>query len=260
MVGDSKEKEQLKDQVDILKNQVKIKDETLWEIKNLQKDDPNLMTLLKKTDEKVDKSIRESKGNKGVGLKNMADDIESQLRLEIEKLTFNYNYYRNLYENSTGFSEDNSNTNVQKDKIDQIEKLHQEMTKLKKENNQIKQHHQKNIDKFKEYQQRIKIDQEQKDLLLQKAMETIQKLKIQKDSFFYEKQRLEEENLRYKSRLDDLKNKIKQREIEAMNFRKFDPMHNQQTKIMDAKVHKPLVGGGGKNEISKVQDNMFNNV
>lgn len=93
------------------------------------------MTLLKKTDEKVDKSIRESKGNKGVGLKNMADDIESQLRLEIEKLTFNYNYYRNLYENSTGFSEDNSNTNVQKDKIDQIEKLHQEMTKLKKENN-----------------------------------------------------------------------------------------------------------------------------
>lgn len=35
MVGDSKEKEQLKDQVDILKNQVKIKDETLWEIKNL---------------------------------------------------------------------------------------------------------------------------------------------------------------------------------------------------------------------------------
>jgi len=27
-------------------------------------------------------------------------------------------------------------------------------------------------------------------------METIQKLKIQKDSFFYEKQRLEEENLR----------------------------------------------------------------
>jgi len=89
-----------------------------------------------------------------------------------------------LYENSSGFSDDNTNPTVQKDKIDQIEKIHQEMTKLKKENNYIKQHHQKNIDKFKEYQQRIKIDQEQKDLLLQKAMETIQKLKIQKDSFF----------------------------------------------------------------------------
>ena len=35
MAGDSKEKEQLKDTVDLLKNQVKIKDETLWEIKNL---------------------------------------------------------------------------------------------------------------------------------------------------------------------------------------------------------------------------------
>jgi len=35
MVGDSKEKDTLKEQVDLLKNQVKIKDETLWEIKNL---------------------------------------------------------------------------------------------------------------------------------------------------------------------------------------------------------------------------------
>jgi len=91
MAGDSKEKETLKEQVDMLNNQVKIKDETLWQIKNMYKDDPNLISLLQQTDEKVTKSIKESKGNKGQALKNVAEDIESQLRLEIEKLTFNYN-------------------------------------------------------------------------------------------------------------------------------------------------------------------------
>jgi len=91
MVGDSKEKDNLKETVEMLQSQVKIKDETLWEIKNLYKDDPNLLNLLKKTDERVDKSIKDSKGNKGQALKNLADDIEGQLRLEVEKLTFNYN-------------------------------------------------------------------------------------------------------------------------------------------------------------------------
>jgi len=91
MVGDSKEKDTLKETVEMLQSQVKIKDETLWEIKNLYKDDPNLLNLLKKTDDRVDKSIKDSKGNKGQALKNLADDIEGQLRLEVEKLTFNYN-------------------------------------------------------------------------------------------------------------------------------------------------------------------------
>jgi len=91
MVGDSKEKDNLKETVEMLQSQVKIKDETLWEIKNLYKDDPNLLNLLKKTDDRVDKSIKDSKGNKGQALKNLADDIEGQLRLEVEKLTFNYN-------------------------------------------------------------------------------------------------------------------------------------------------------------------------
>jgi len=91
MVGDSKEKDNLKETVEMLQSQVKIKDETLCEIKNLYKDDPNLLNLLKKTDERVDKSIKDSKGNKGQALKNLADDIEGQLRLEVEKLTFNYN-------------------------------------------------------------------------------------------------------------------------------------------------------------------------
>jgi len=49
------------------------------------------LNLLKKTDDRVDKSIKDSKGNKGQALKNLADDIEGQLRLEVEKLTFNYN-------------------------------------------------------------------------------------------------------------------------------------------------------------------------
>mmetsp|Transcript_1577 Transcript_1577/g.3114 ORF Transcript_1577/g.3114 Transcript_1577/m.3114 type:complete len:90 (+) Transcript_1577:13-282(+) len=89
MAGDSKEKEKLKDQLELLANQVKIKDETLWEIKNQFKDDPALLDILKKTDDKVTRSIKESKGNKNQGLKNVADEIESQLRLEIEKLTFN---------------------------------------------------------------------------------------------------------------------------------------------------------------------------
>jgi len=35
MVGDSKEKDTLKETVEMLTSQVKIKDETLWEIKNL---------------------------------------------------------------------------------------------------------------------------------------------------------------------------------------------------------------------------------
>lgn len=77
-------------------------------------------------------------------------------------------------------------------------------------------------------------------------METIQKLKIQKDTFFYEKQRLEEENMRYRNRLDDLKNKIKQRESEAKKYNQYD--FGYRSNIMDAKVHKPLMGGGGKKE------------
>jgi len=57
-------------------------------------------------------------------------------------------------------------------------------------------------------------------------METIKKLKIQKDSFFYEKQRLEEENSKYKNRLEDLKNKIRQREMDALNLNKINPINN----------------------------------
>lgn len=50
--------------------------------------------------------------------------------------------------------------------------------------------------------------------------------------------------MRYRNRLDDLKNKIKQRESEAKKYNQFD--FGYQSRIMDAKVHKPLVGGGKK--------------
>jgi hypothetical protein len=116
-------------------------------------------------------------------VKDVADDIEGSLRLEIEKLTLNLRHYKDKIQ--SGAIEENEESKAQfQQQHDQVEKLHLELNKLRKENNYIKQHHQKNIDKFKEYQSRIKIDQEQKDGLLQKAMETIQKLKIQKDTFF----------------------------------------------------------------------------
>jgi len=45
----------LKDKIELLESQLKIKEETLWEIKQLYKDDPKLVNILQKTDEKVDK-------------------------------------------------------------------------------------------------------------------------------------------------------------------------------------------------------------
>lgn len=89
MAGNSKEREAIKEECELLKNQVKIKDETLWEIKNQFKDDPVINKILQKTEDMVERSIKDSKGNKGQGLKNVADEIEGQLRLEVEKLTFN---------------------------------------------------------------------------------------------------------------------------------------------------------------------------
>jgi hypothetical protein len=74
-----------------LESQIKIKNDIIWEIKQNFKDDDRINSILQKSEEKITKSIKDNKGNKGQGLKNIADDIESRLRLEIEKLTFNYN-------------------------------------------------------------------------------------------------------------------------------------------------------------------------
>jgi len=81
----------LNDKIDLLESQLKIKEDTLWEIRQTYKDDPKLINILQRTDEKVDKYIKENKGDKVQGYKNLSNDIENQLRLEIEKLTFNYN-------------------------------------------------------------------------------------------------------------------------------------------------------------------------
>lgn len=74
-----------------MESQIKIKNDIIWEIKQNFKDDDRINSILQKSEEKITKSIKDNKGNKGQGLKNIADDIESRLRLEIEKLTFNYN-------------------------------------------------------------------------------------------------------------------------------------------------------------------------
>jgi len=46
-------------------------------------------------------------------------------------------------------NESNVTTNA-KEKLNQIEQLHNEISKLKRENQYIKEHHTKNIEKFKE--------------------------------------------------------------------------------------------------------------
>lgn len=67
-------------------------------------------------------------------VKDVADDIEGSLRLEIEKLNLNLIHYKDRMQN--GAFEENEETKAQhQQQIDQMEKLHSELNKLRKENN-----------------------------------------------------------------------------------------------------------------------------
>lgn len=121
-----KEKEALEERCDLLSNTIKLKDDIIWKLKNLNPE------MTKEIDDLIanykDKSTSLRK------VKDVADDIEGSLRLEIEKLTLNLNHQKEKMKNGT--FEDNEETKAQhQQQIDQMEKLHSELNKLRKENN-----------------------------------------------------------------------------------------------------------------------------
>jgi len=79
-----KEKEALEERCDLLSNTIKLKDDIIWKLKNLNPE------MTKEIDDLIanykDKSTSLRK------VKDVADDIEGSLRLEIEKLTLNLNH------------------------------------------------------------------------------------------------------------------------------------------------------------------------
>lgn len=126
MADKLKEKEALEERCDLLANTIKLKDDIIWKLRNLNPE------MTKEIDELIanykDKSTSLRK------VKDVADDIEGSLRLEIEKLTLNLNHYKEKLKN--GSLEDNEETKAQhQQQIDQMEKLHSELNKLRKENN-----------------------------------------------------------------------------------------------------------------------------
>jgi len=79
-----KEKDVLEEKVELLSNTVKLKDDIIWKLKNINPEMTNEIELLLKNYEDKSGSTRK--------IKDVADDLEGNLRLEIEKLNSNLSY------------------------------------------------------------------------------------------------------------------------------------------------------------------------
>lgn len=88
--------------------------------------------MTKEIDELI--ANQKDKSNNLRKVKDVADDIEGSLRLEIEKLTLNLRHYKDKIQSGAIEETEESKAQFQQQN-DQVEKLHLELNKLRKENN-----------------------------------------------------------------------------------------------------------------------------